>query len=261
MSGQNKAWEVGSLAHYADPALYRHRYARRRADIAYYQRLAGQAGAPVLEYGCGEGRITLGLAKAGIRVVGVDHSAPMLASLQAALDRSPALGAHVRLVEGDMRRVQLDDKFALVCCAFNTFLHLYTRADVESFLAHVRAHLAPGGLFAFDVLNPNPVDLARSPDRPLKGRDVVHPESGERLRTQERFDYDAASQVLHMVLEYSGPHTQFSQPLSHRQFYPQELQALLHYNGFVIESFEGGFAGEPFDDQADVMAVTARIRS
>jgi SAM-dependent methyltransferase len=260
MSPRDMAWQVGSLAHYEDPALYHRRYARRRMDIAFYERMATRTGGPVLEYGCGEGRITLPLAKLGMRVVGIDHSAPMLASLQQALDRSPALASHVRLVAGDMRAVHLDEHFALVCCAFNTFLHLYAREDVESFLAHVRDHLAAGGLFAFDVANPSPTDLARSPDRPLKGRPVVHPLSGERMAYQERFEYDAASQVLHVMMEHSGPHTRFCQPLSHRQFFPQELQALLHYNGFAIESFEGGFAGEPFDDMSDVMVVTAKIR-
>jgi 2-polyprenyl-3-methyl-5-hydroxy-6-metoxy-1,4-benzoquinol methylase len=75
-SAVDRELEAGSLAHYEDPAYYAATYGRRIEDIAYYVALAQRLGGPVLEYGAGNGRIALPLARHGIEVVGVDHSAP-----------------------------------------------------------------------------------------------------------------------------------------------------------------------------------------
>ena len=53
----------------------------------------------------------------------------------------------------------------------------------------------------------------------------------------------------------------FATPLAHRQFFPQELEALLHYNGFEVERVEGGWEGEPLDRYSDVGIWTCRARS
>src|SRR4029453_19559621 len=74
-----------------------------------------------------------------------------------------AVRRRVKLRHGDMRLARLGRRFDLVTCPFNAFLHLYTRSDVELFLARVRDHLAPGGVFAFDVSMPNPHEMARDP--------------------------------------------------------------------------------------------------
>jgi len=151
---RDRELEAGSLAHYEDPAYYAATYAQRLEDVAYYVGLAQRAGGPVLEYGAGNGRIALPIARHGIDVVGIDHSAPMLADLRARLAREPAeVRARVRAVRGDMRRVRLGRRFPLVLATFNTALHLYTRDDVERFLARVREHLAPRGRFVLDLVD------------------------------------------------------------------------------------------------------------
>ena len=117
----------------------------------------------MLEYGIGNGRIAIPMARHGVDVVGVDHSVPMLADLRARLAAEPAeVRARVRAVRGDMRRVRLRRRFPLVLATFNTALHLYTRADVERFLARVREHLRPRGRFVLDLAIPAPGDLAQA---------------------------------------------------------------------------------------------------
>lgn len=69
--------DAGALAHYADPAYYDKAYGRRRKDVDWYVRLAERVGGPVLEYGVGNGRVAIALARAGFGVVGVDLSPPM----------------------------------------------------------------------------------------------------------------------------------------------------------------------------------------
>jgi SAM-dependent methyltransferase len=216
----------------------------------------------VLEYGVGNGRIALPLARAGCSVTGVDWSAPMLADMaRRLLDEPPAVARRVRGVAGDMRDLQLGKRFPLVICPFNTFLHLYAREDVERFFARVREHLTPGGRFVFDVSVPQPGDLDRDPNRAYGAPRFRYPSTGQMVRYAERFDYDAARQILFVTMEFTPVDggDPWVVPLAHRQFFPQELEALLHYNGFDLTSVHGGFEGEPLDRFSDVSVWTARL--
>ncbi len=252
---------IGSSAHSEDPRYYADTYQDRVDDVAYYVTLAKRVGGPVLEYGCGEGRIALPLARAGLEVTGVDQSQPMLDALSEKLEREPReVVRRIKLKRGDIRTVKLAKKFPLVLCTFNTFLHLYAREDVEQFLARARAHLAPKGRFVFDVSTPVPADLARDPSRAYKLPAVRV--NGVKHEYRERFDYDPMRQVLFVMMEFTPKNgaDAFVTPLTHRQFFPRELEALLHYNGFGIEKLEGGFAGEPPDRHSDSLVYTCRTR-
>jgi SAM-dependent methyltransferase len=254
--------EAGSLAHYDDPAYYTRTYAKRVDDVAFYVSLAQRARGPMLEYGVGNGRIALPVARHGVEVVGVDHSAPMLADLRERLAAEPPeVRRRVRLVRGDMRRVRLGRRFPLVVSTFNTALHLYERGDVERFLARVREHLAPRGRLVMDMSVPSPEDLARDPTRPLRAGRFVHPTAGVLVKNQERFEYDPVRQVLFVAMEFEPVHDgrdAWMTPLAHRQFFPREWEALLHYNGFEVVRVEGDFHGGPLTRHSDVMVWHAR---
>jgi SAM-dependent methyltransferase len=254
---------VGALAHFEDPDYYAQTYAWRTEDVAYYTELARRARGPVLEYGIGAGRIAIPMAHAGARVVGVDHSRPMLADLARRLAEEPAeVRARVEARFGDMRRLRLRRRFPLVVAPFNVLLHLYTRQDVERFLARVREHLAPGGRFVMDLSMPMPEDLARDPLRAHGAPRFRHPSAGV-VRYCEHFDYDRARQILFVTMEMTPvatPRESFAVPLAQRQFFPREWEALLHYNGFSIEHLYGDFHHGDFDSQSDVMVIHARRR-
>jgi SAM-dependent methyltransferase len=272
-----KALERGSSVHYDDVRYYEKTYASRDEDVVFYEALVrgrhprpnpGGARAKeraadtpyrVLEIGIGHGRIALPLARAGADVTGVDLSAPMLEELARRLTQEPPeVRARIHAHHGDMRKLETvlgptTQPFPLIVATFNTFLHLYERVDVEAFLAGVRALLAPGGHFVMDVSVPHPEDLARDPERAYGAPRFRDPASGKLVRYAERFDYDAASQVLFVSMEFtpvdgSAP---WGQPLAHRQFFPQEIEALFHYNGFSLVSVHGGFEGEPLDRFSD----------
>jgi len=256
---------AGSSAHYEDADYYQRTYARRQEDVDFYVELARplprRKHIDVLEYGCGNGRISLALARDGHALFGVDLSAPMLADFERKLAlESDEVQARVRTRRGDMRVLRLRARFSLVICPFNTFLHLYTRPDVEHFLASVRAHLAPGGRFAFDVSIPDPNELARRPDKLFKTRPFVYPGVGT-VSYGERFDYEALRQVLFVAMEFTPQSNApaFVTPLAHRQFFPQELEALLHYNGFEIEEQVGDWDGKPTHESRH-LAIVCRAR-
>jgi SAM-dependent methyltransferase len=256
--------EAGSRAHYDDPAYYSRIYRDRTEDIEFYVRLAERIGGPVLEYGAGNGRITLPIARAGLPITAVDLSGPMLGDLRARLSREPGeIARRVVVRRGDMRRLSAERTFKLIICPFNTVLHLYDRRDFERFLARVRAHLARGGTFAFDISVPNPNELTRDPNRAYHSPRLRHPTVGDVVEYTERFDYDGLRQILFVMIEFTpvkDRKASFTTPLAHRQIYPQEMEALLHYNGLVLTEAFGDFQGGAFDRYSDTMVGLCRAR-
>jgi SAM-dependent methyltransferase len=268
LSQADRELEAGTSAHYEDPAYYTKTYRARVEDVRYYVELALERGGPVLEYGCGNGRITMAIARAGVPVVGVDQSAPMLEDLRARLRREPPeVQRRVSLRRGDMRALRLGRRFPLVICPFNAFLHLYERRDVERFLARVREHLRPRAELVLDVSMPDPAELARDPSKPHYAPRFRYPTAGAdgkgtMVRYAERFDYDRVRQVLFVAMEFSPVDGAegWMTPLAHRQFYPQELEAWLHYNGLAIVERYGDFFRGPLVSASSTMIVHATAR-
>ena len=128
-------------------------------DVALYLELA--AGGDVIELGCGTGRVAVPLAEAGLRVTGVDLSPAMLARA-----RERAEGLRLRLVEGDVRTLDLGERFGSVLLPLGGLQHMATIAEVAAALATVARHLAPGGRAVVDVEAPHPDDWLPGP-RPL----------------------------------------------------------------------------------------------
>lgn len=257
------AGDRGASAHYDDPAYYTATYFNRRHDIDYYVQKARLSRGPVLEYGVGNGRIALHIARAGIEVEGIDLSASMLADFEQRLAHEPPqVRARVKLHQGDMRTLRLERRFALALAPFNALLHLYDRRDVESFLAGVRSHLRPDGQLMFDFSVPQPADLARDPEQSFSAEPLVHPVTGEPVQYSERFEYDPLRQLLLVRLEFepSGGSAKFSVPLTHRQFFPREVEALLHYNGFEQILFTADFTDLAADRTVDSIVVSCRPR-
>jgi SAM-dependent methyltransferase len=258
------ALQAGTQAHYADPSLYDHTYRHRRKDVAFYADLCESRGGPVLELGCGTGRVTLPVARRGIDIVGIDPMPTMLAQAEARAQALPrAVRSHVRFVQGDLLRLRLRKRFALVISPFHVFMHLYTREDMQHALATVRRHLQPGGLFVFDVLVPDLHLLTRDPNREYKLRDVRHPTEKKAYRYRESFEYDAVQQVqwIHMRFEdAAAPRRSFVTPLAHSQWYPRELETILHYNGFDLVERYGDFDRSPLTSESLSQILVARPR-
>jgi SAM-dependent methyltransferase len=261
MTRRDRELEAGATAHFEDPAYYAISYAKRKDDVAFYERVATKYDR-VLEYGIGSGRVAIPIARAGTEVFGIDQSRPMLADLRARLAKQPAeLRARITTKLGDMRRVRLKgERFPLVICPFNTALHLYTRLDVEQWLARARDHLEPRGRLVLDLSMPILEDLADEPGTSYSMRPFVHPTAGL-VAYREVFDYDRVRQILFVSMCFE-PKTAgkqpFMVPLAHRQYFPREWEALLHYNGFDTVKVEGDFEGGPLTQSSDTMVWHAR---
>jgi SAM-dependent methyltransferase len=169
---------------FQDAALYDWEYRRRRDDVRFYRTLAGERGGPILDLGCGTGRLTIPLLRDGHVVVGLDRAAPMLAR---AATRVARLSAPARrralLVRGDFLSLPLRPRprFAFAVTAFHGVQHLHTDDDLVRYFRAVRGLLVPGGWFAFDLFAPDARFLARAPARRFDRTVFRHPSTGQRL--------------------------------------------------------------------------------
>lgn len=232
---------------YADPSLYDLEYAHQADDVVYYCRLAARHRGPILELGCGNGRITLPLARAGHTVHGVDASADMLEDLRRKMTlEDPSVRRRIHLSRGDFRALEVAGRFPLVLLPFNALHHCTTHHDVLALLAGVRDRLTPDGRLALDLYLPDPSLYAREPGQRYEPRDFIDPRSGQSLSSWESGWYDPLRQIHHVRYIYrSGDGPERTVGIDLRMFYPQELRALLDWAGFDVVYEAEDFEGEP----------------
>ncbi|HEY7127933.1 MAG TPA: class I SAM-dependent methyltransferase [Ktedonobacterales bacterium] len=132
-------------------------HASYQDDVDLYLNYAAATGAPILEIGCGSGRLLLPLAQQGYEVVGVDSSQVMLKRAQERLNDA-GLTHLVKLVEGDARKLALDQRFRLAFVGLNSFAQFTTRTEQQAVLTALAAHLVPNGVLLLDLPN---ADLRR----------------------------------------------------------------------------------------------------
>ncbi len=217
---------------YSESSYYRMLFAERAHDLPFYLRVTEPAG-EVLELGAGEGRVTLPLAEAGRRVVAVDRSEPMLAALAERLERAPAeVRERVALRAADARSLRLERSFARVLLPFNGLAHFHDETARAALFESVRAHLAPGGLFAFDVAIPDPAYRRGASSVPW----LRHPRTGRVCRLEERYEHDERASVLTITTALVDRETGVEQvlTLSLAQLSPEQTRELLARSGLEI---------------------------
>ncbi len=251
-------------AHYVDADRYDRTYKMRKHDVAFYEEVAAEYGSPVLELGIGTGRVALALARNGHRVVGVELMDTMLSRLKARLAKEPEeVRALIETKRGDMRRFDVKAKFPLVIAPFNALMHLYSREDFEKMLAQVKAHLKPKGVFIFDVRMPDIRSFVRDPMKTFRCPPLKDAKDGRVYETGEMFQYDARTQVQMITSTYreqANAMNVFVKPLAHRQYFPQELEQLLHYNGFELVEMWGDFERGFVHVDCESQVCVARVR-
>jgi SAM-dependent methyltransferase len=176
------------------PHLYYAHHSLHSEDLAFWLDLAAKQPGPILELGCGTGRILIPLAQSGHTVVGLDNDPGMLALLKSHL---PPLLSHKPLViQADFTQFHLGRTFGLVLMPCNTYSTLSPEAR-RSTLVSVQAHFQPGGMFAVSL--PNPGWLRSLPARSSVEVEEIfpHPLDGEPVqvssawrRTRKEFILD-----------------------------------------------------------------------
>jgi ubiquinone/menaquinone biosynthesis C-methylase UbiE len=232
-------------------------------DIAFDDRLAQATGGPVLELGCGTGRIALALAQTGLSVTGVDVSAGMLALARRKSERLAASRC-LTFVEGDMARLDLGRRFGMALIAFRSFQHLLTVDEQRATLTGVRRHLRPDGRLALHLFDPR-FDLLVDENPPAVRQSGIDPETqrryaGEILHTGR----DYLNQIRRDLWRYAETDLngalleEATREMTLRWTYRWELRHLLELCGLVVEAEYSDFHGAPPAYGKELIVVARR---
>ena len=236
-------------------------------DVATLLAFARRTGGPLLELGCGTGRLLLRLAKSGYRVTGVDISLEMLN-----IARGKLLDAGVveraTLVQGDYAWARLDDApgpYAFAFVVMNTFMHLLSQKQQLQALTHWRSYLAPGGLLLIDVFQPDMAELAAMDGKVEFDKSWIDPKSGATVMKQVIRTVDQTEQILHLSMIYdeigaSGILRRTVVPFDLRYLWRFEAELLLDKAGYVVENVYGDWDLAPLEAASERMILLARRR-
>jgi SAM-dependent methyltransferase len=222
-------------------------------DIDFYRRLARETGGPILEVGCGTGRVAAVLAADGHQVVGVDRSAPIL---RLAERRRASLAADVarRLTfcEADMTSLDLGRDFALIVTPSRVFQFALTTNAQRQALAALRCHLRPDGRLVLDLFDPL-LDLVVAPSGALRGGiELMHPTTENRVtwevtaQNPDPFRQLIVDDWTATELDGSGRVLRSeTERLTLRWSLRAEMRHLFELTGFEVVAEYGDFRGGP----------------
>ena len=222
-------------------------------DAAFYVEQARRWGGPVLDLGCGTGRIAIALAEEGVDVLGLDLSAPMLRVAAGKRASLPAdVARRITLVEGNLTAFDLEQTFALILTPSRSFQFMLTSTAQRSALAAMRRHLRPDGALILDLFDPRLEWCVPDPDAKLPREQgiVRNPVTGLDVRIEviERAP-DPTRQLIDEVYRFtelssSGDIVRTSiERLVLRWTLRSEIRHLAELEGFVVEAEYGDFRG------------------
>jgi ubiquinone/menaquinone biosynthesis C-methylase UbiE len=266
-----------------------------RRDVPFWRRVASSAGGAVLELGCGTGRVSHPLADAGVDLIGIDRSAPMLerareriatarrsrrsrpqsgarpvgnlgiapsraiARESQAVPRSSTIPVRTpQFVRGDIRSLPFADRaFAMVLAPYGILQSLIRPRDLTATLASVARVIAPGGIFGVDLV-PDVPKWREYRDRvQLRGKaGAVHLTLIESVAQDPRRQLTTFEQ---RYVERRGTETKEHRfELTFRTLSVPQMTRQLARAGFRVETVLGDYGGRPWDDRADVWIILAR---
>jgi ubiquinone/menaquinone biosynthesis C-methylase UbiE len=264
-----------------------------RRDVPFWRRVAASAGGTVLELGSGTGRVSLPLAAAGVDLVGIDRSAPMLARAQERIARSrtriptsgippsgmpPSRTPPSRIppspipasrtpnpesrvptfVRGDIRALPFADAaFAMVIAPYGILQSLIRPRDLTATLASVARVVVPGGAFGVDLVPDVPKWREYRNRVQLRGKaGAAHLTLVESVTQDPRRHLTTFEQVY--VERRGGQTREHRFDLTFRTLSVPQMTRQLERAGFRVDAILGDYQGRPWDDRADVWIIVAR---
>lgn len=233
-------------------------------DVEFYLDMIKHYGGPVLDAGCGTGRLLQAFAREGFDCAGFDTSEEMLGIARRKFEKEPPeVRERVEISYGDMRDFSLGRKFKTAMFGCNTFMHLLTNEEQNQALQAVHQHLEPDGRLLLQTTNikfhENEPDVLYH-----RGREY-HPETKESVDSFYSYHYFQHVQIqqftLFLDVSREDGYVQRKQVvLNLRWLFPPELERLLNANGFGLEALYGDFAKGPVTrDSPWIIAVAYKL--
>ena len=238
-----------------------------RTWVTFYAALSVESGGPVLEAGCGTGRVSLEVARRGVCLHGVDISEAMLDRFRGKLaDEPAAVRDRLAITRADFRYADIGERFPLIVCPGNVINSFIDRQDQRAWLRNARRHLAPAGALVFDTFQPDYARMVGDYSAGIVDVDRVDPKTGLRVRRRIKATYEFEFQRFlvdmcwtvedasgSIISEQTGsiPQAWYTRP---------QIENLLELEGLRIVDYWGDFDRTPFGKGAthQIVRVVAR---
>jgi SAM-dependent methyltransferase len=238
------------------PLLYHKHHQHFCEDLPFWQSLARKQGDPILELGCGTGRVLIPLALAGNFVVGIDNNPDMLAYLNQQID--PDMFQFIQIHEEDITNYNINEKLRLVILPCNTYstFDSYSRTAI---LNCTYKHLVPGGLFAVSIPNPT---LLMAVDETISEFEVEtifsHPITGHPVQVSSQ--WRQKGNVISFIWYYDhlfpdGRVERLTSTADHYLASEDQYISEMLTAGFIIQSKYGNFESDPYKTNSNYLII------
>ncbi len=243
------------------PELLHAHHSAYRDDLPFWLDLAARMGDPVLELGCGSGRVLVPLARAGSRVTGIDRQLSILEYLNSNLDAS--LKPFISLFAADIGNFNLAAGFPLVILPCNTFSTLDAQKR-KACLRCIWKALLPGGVFAVSI--PNPELLMRLPARSeaMLEDEFLHPASGNPMQVSSSWQRTKTTFTVTWMYDHLIPDGKVERQVVKNVQWLTSLESYkedFHNTGFEVTEIFGDFDCSLYRDDSPQLIFIARPTS
>lgn len=210
---------------------------------------------PVIEIGCGTGRVTIPLAEKGYRMIGIDSHPAMLAEAEKKAEKKNLS------VDWKLSRAEETDralKAQLIFMAGNTFQHFLTNKEQDELLYSVSSMLKNGGVFIFDTRCPNLEELQETSEKEFWK--TIKDSGGSIGDMYTKSRWYGTDQLQHVTQYTYSVDNQLKSTTSLwlRYTFPQELTRLLKQHGLEMIKMYKDWKETPISDNGIQMITVCR---
>jgi SAM-dependent methyltransferase len=225
-----------------------------RRDVDFFIEESTRSGGPVLEIGCGTGRVLIPTARAGVEITGLDLSEHMLERCRSKLKAEDEdVRSRAKLVHGDMRDFDVGTGFRLATIPFRPFQHLTTVEDQMACLGSIHRALGAGGRLILDLFNPSLQALTADnlgvevdEDLEFSLPDGSRVRRSFCIRERDHFNQLSRSELIYDVTRPDGHEHRFVHAFPMRHLYRFEAEHLLARCGFEVEALFADYDRSPY---------------
>jgi ubiquinone/menaquinone biosynthesis C-methylase UbiE len=230
-------------------------------DRSFYLSIIAESGRPVLDVGCGTGRLLLDYLGQGIDIDGVDNSPEMLALCR---QKARQLSLQPTLYQQAMETLDLPRTYRTILVPSSSFQLVTAPEDATAAMRRFIQHLAPSGTLAMSFLAYYMGDEQRTVVTGEWQSEAVRPDDGAVVRRWSRSRIDRVNQLEHTEDRYDvlvDGKVVASESLSRSpatRIYTQDQAAQLYAAaGFTDIRVYGGFTRQPASATDTVFTVCA----
>lgn len=232
-------------------------------DINLYLQLAQQHGGPLMDIGCGTGRVMIPLAQNGYEMHGIDIEQAMLDRAEECRQASDILKKNMTLHHGDVLSYELDKKFKLMLVPYNGLMHFHDQETQLKVLQKLRSWTADDGLMVLDLPNAGEIFATQETAAVMMERTFLEPETGHMVMQQSVSYLDRVRQLLQVTWIYDeitgdGTLKRTFAPLVLYYYFYSEIKLLLERCGFEVDAVYGDTDYGPFADGCERMVIFAK---